>query len=113
MVNISNFIKQNRFEAIEILKAHNGRINFVEDGDALDNGEWCGNPYDIAVPWVITAPAGLADIAVLAVRLNEKDEIEFYGLDVEVIEASDWFSWADCVANTENEIYEYLGQNYK
>ena len=112
MIHIEEFIEKNKQEAIEILKAHNGRIDFVEDGDALDTGEWCGNPNEVEVPWVIYAPGELADLAVLSVRLNEKGEMEFYGLDVDVIEASDWFYVTDCVSNTENEIYEFLGDGY-
>ncbi len=106
MKEITSIIKENKAEAIEIIKAHGGKIDFVsrdEDGELEFNNE--------SVPWVVYDCNGnLGDFAVLSVSVNDKDEIEFTAFDNEYYENVDDCTTDECVNYTENEIYLFLGE---
>lgn len=109
MHNISKLVQENKQEAIEIIKKNGGSISFV--GDVAPD-KWIGNLNEVKLPFVIISDLPIFDCAVLAVRLTESGEIEFYGLDVDIYEASMWREVSECANNTENEIYEYIGNKF-
>jgi len=108
MHNISKLVRENKAEAIDIIKAFGGEISFI---GGVEPKEFNDNPYKLNVPIIILDCAELIDCAVLAVRLNESGEIEFYGFDTKVPEASEWFTASECANNTDNEIYEFIGNH--
>lgn len=110
MHNIGKLVRENKAEAIDIIKAFGGEISFI-GGKAPEGNEWLDGVDKKALPWVIVYDCELIDMAVLAVRLNESGEIEFYGFDTKVPEASDWREVSECANGTENEIYEFIGNH--
>lgn len=106
MYNITKLVQSNKKEAIEIIKSMGGKIDFVENPE-----NWNGNLSKAKVPMVIIDDLPIYECVVLAVRLTESGDIEFYGLDVDVPEASCWREVSECANNTENEIYYFIGGN--
>ena len=110
MHNIGKLVRENKAEAHKIIKAFGGEISFI---GGVEPKEFNGNPYKLNVPIIILDCAELVDCAVLAVRCGKSEgDIEFYGLDLSVPEASEWFTTSECANNTENEIYEFIGDNF-
>ena len=114
MKDIATLIRENRKEAIELLKGHDGMLFFVDENnvDMTDEKKpkYVGdNIMKENIPWVIVPfTDDLADIAVLGVRLGEDELnntiIEFIGFDKEPM-AVLWFDDTECASSSENEIY--------
>ena len=114
MKDIATLIRENRKEAIDLLKGREGMLFFVDETnvDMSDekNPKYVGdNIMTENIPWVIVPfTDDLADIAVLGAILSkdekDNDVIEFIGWDNEPM-AVLWFDDTECASNSENEIY--------
>ena len=117
MHDITKLIQENRKEAYEIIKAHGGKIEFVEDiihNDPEDDyqDDWNGCIVAQNVPWCILEGCDhLMDVAVLAVKCSEREgQVDFLIYDNELDEVFGWESDATCCNNTENYVYEFIGE---
>ena len=118
MIDISKYVQENRKEAYELISKNGGRVEFVEgiirnDPDDHTRDDWSGSPFQENIPWVVTAnDNGLVDTAVLAARCNgDKKEyhVELLCYDSDCEECVGWLSFGDCVGNTDNEVYMFIG----
>lgn len=116
MKKVSEVIEQNRLEAVDIIKAHGGRIDFVCGITLSDDGkyDWHGDEDALRkenVPYVVVSSNEYsADyLSVLSVSLDDNDNIVFlaYWYEFQVVIT---FSYVDF--NTDNFVYEYLGEHY-
>ena len=115
MHDISKLIRENRKEAYDIIKAHGGKIEFVKDiihnnPDNDEEDDWIGSIGEENVPWVILGFDEIVDTAVLAVKCGKNEpNIEFLAFDNDSYECIGWCDDASCCSNTENAIYEVIG----
>lgn len=115
MHDITKLIQENRKEAYDIIKARGGKIEFVENiihnnPENDEEDDWDGTIGEENVPWVVLGFDTIFDTAVLAVKCSEREpNIEILAFDAENNSCIGWCDDATCCGNTENSIYEFIG----
>lgn len=114
MNNIAELVKENRNEAVEILKKHGGRIEFVT---YTDEEEIWDNINEAQPPHVIVSLGlcgELADVAVLSVSVDERGRVWLMVYDINEVYNVGYgkVSVNDCVSYSDNEVYTYIIENY-
>ena len=118
MVDLYEGLRKNREEAYNIVKAHGGRIDFVDDiikGETDDDDDWDGDANEHSLPWtILSGDELLCDIAVLAVKCSEKEgELDFLAYEVDGnFDCMGWFNTIECNSLSDNEIYLYIAERY-
>lgn len=118
MKNLSDVVRENKAEAIEIVKACDGRIDFVENivrnnPDDIEQDDWLGDPCDMNIPRVIGIEYCMEEYAILSVVCAKDD----YGEDIlkflaySFVQACviGWVSDFECSYHTENEVFMHIG----
>jgi hypothetical protein len=114
MIDVRNYIKENKQETIKLLNERfNGRYDFVKGIiDSDDNLSEYPESFD--TPWVVVDfDNGICEMKVLSVKVvdnNGEPNIWFYLYDIEANEALGWYNDADALYNSENCVYEYLAE---
>ena len=116
MHNLSVFVEENKKEAIEIVKAHNGRIDFVKDiihnnPDDYEEDDFLGDIGDYQCPIVIMGGDNcLDDCAVLSVVYDEsKNNLMAWVMDTntsgEIING--WY-YCSFDSYSEDDVYQHI-----
>ena len=117
MKNLSLIVEENKREAIDLLKQHGGRIDFVEgiihnNPDNYEEDDFLGSIGDFPCPIVLVdgCDYNVEPCAVLSVIYdNEKDCLMAWVRDIETRGAI-FDTWLDCsFANySENDVYQCI-----
>ena len=116
MKNLSLILEENKREAIDLLKQHGGRIDFVEDiiknnPDNYEEDDFLGDISDFDCPIVLAE--GCEDVeecAVLSAVYNEdNDSIDVWVRDT-ASEGSFLDFWTDCSFGnySEDDVYQHI-----
>jgi len=115
MHNLSTIIEANRKEAVNLIKNNQGRVEFVPNiihgstDDSEDDWKGDANKYDLPYA-TVCFESGNSNLAVIAVKTDDKGDVEFLTYDAENMECKGWFSYVHCANHTENEVYMFTDE---
>ena len=114
MRDIYELVSSNKEEALDIIRANGGRIDFVEFDESGENltEESIDKLRDeeSSLPVIVMGFDTPCDITVASVRIGLGGTIEAFLWDGELGEDLGWDDLSSAVYVTENAVYDYLGE---
>jgi len=117
MKNLSEVVRENRAEAIDIVKGFGGRMEFVDgiivnNPDNYEEDDFNGDVDDLEIPYVLSSDDYIEEYAILAVVYDkdatDEDCLMFMAYSFDKGRVIGWIYDFSCSYNTENEVYMHI-----